>query len=595
MEFVVNCSERIGPLDHFWESTGFTPGGWLLDADMQAALAYVGSVPHGGITWVRIHYLLDLVEGRGFDTESPSYDWSRLDEGLDVLVRNGLRPLFELMGNPSEWFSDFTRDPEVRAWKRLVRELALHLEERYGPEEVRSWQFESWNEPDVGFGWDRWPENQQGHFNYYDACSEGLKEADPELRLGGPGTCGGLSDLLRGFLAHCDCGTNYFTGEEGVRLDFVSVHEKGVRSCEEDLNPRSLHICEREEAVVRYIREHHPRLADRPFMNNECDPQTGWGRIHTWRARPYYAAIAAKIIHQHQRRLIDRLGVDYGLLSNDNGFLGTWGNRTLLARFGDADGFELTRKPVLNLMALLALLGDERLEFAGTDPAGEVGLIAGARDGQQVALLLYNSRDRIMSSGSRDVRLRLEDIPFEAGLLARYRIDAEHADPYTVWEEAGAPGNPPEELIEELRLHHEPTLIAEPREVEVPDGALELAVALPLPSVELVLLSRRPETPPPPVEGLDALPCPGLRGEQRFLLSWDSVPSRFVRTYEVLGSSSPKGPWKRLNAADTICTAWLDPRPTTGERYCRVQAVDYWGRKGGASEVLRAPSKPGGE
>ncbi|MFN2109618.1 MAG: GH39 family glycosyl hydrolase, partial [Anaerolineae bacterium] len=99
MEITINCTQTSGPLDHFWRSTGFTPANSLLNADMQQAMAYVGAIPHSGITYVRIHYLLELVLAEGLGTDTPIYDWSRLDAALDVLVRNGLKPIFELMGN----------------------------------------------------------------------------------------------------------------------------------------------------------------------------------------------------------------------------------------------------------------------------------------------------------------------------------------------------------------------------------------------------------------------------------------------------------------------------------------------------------------
>ena len=61
--------------------------------------------------------------------------------------------------------------------------------------------------------------------------------------------------MFRRFLAHCDEGLNALTGERGVRLDFISVHEKGSREHEEDLTPRTLGIIERERPGGRL----HPR------------------------------------------------------------------------------------------------------------------------------------------------------------------------------------------------------------------------------------------------------------------------------------------------------------------------------------------------
>jgi hypothetical protein len=151
--------------------------------------------------------------------------------------------------------------------------------------------------------------------------------------------------MLKAFLAHCDSGTNYFTGAKGVRLDFVSVHEKGAGATPEDVDPDTLGLCRREEALVEYIRKNHPRLAQVPIMNNECDPIVGWAHAHTWHARPYYAAQVCRSLDLHLRRLVDGMGARYELLGNDHGFLGPWGNRTLVARFGDEQRAQLRPDP----------------------------------------------------------------------------------------------------------------------------------------------------------------------------------------------------------------------------------------------------------
>ncbi len=579
MRIRVDFAEAVAPLRHFWCSTGFTPARLLLDADMRQSLAWIGSLPHGAVAHVRIHYLLDLVEGAGLGTDRPSYDWSALDTGLDALRRNGLKPFFELMGNPSGWFSDFCDAAQLRAWQRLVHDLALHLQERYGAEEVRSWFFESWNEPDGRGWWPQFPDSVQAHLNYYDACSEGLREADPAVRFGGPGTCQTLSPLFKAFLAHCDA---------GARLDFISVHEKGARPCREDLNPNTRGIIEREQAAVDYIRSHHARLAALPLMNNECDPQVGWRDIHSWRARPYYAALVARVVHQHQALLVERHGVPYGLLSNDNGFVGTWGNRTLLARFGTeeelaAGRFELVKKPVLNAMALLAMLGDERCAAEGAeDPLAGVGALATRLGEEQVAVLVYHSRDRIMSSGCRRVELALEGLPFEEPMLVHYRIDEDGNDPFRVWEEMGAPPRPSAQQFAAMRAAQEPDVFDGPRPVAAPGGRLEMAFDLPLPSVGLLLLSARPAGPPERVEDLRAEAYAGLHGGQ-VMLTWRGPQSHVLRTYEVLHAPSADGPFCRLNEGHLLCRAFLHAGEEAGGCY-KVRAVDLWGRAGEESE-----------
>jgi L-iduronidase len=607
MQITVDCAIETGKLDHFWQSTGFTPASLLLNADMRQAMAYVGSVPHGGVTYVRIHYLLELVTAQGLGTESPQYDWSALDTALDVLVDNGLVPFFELMGNPSGYFTDYTDETQAWAWRRLVRDLAQHYVARYGLNEVRRWYFETWNEPDIGW----WRQSEEAFCAYYDACSAGLRDTDPELRMGGPGTCRGLSSMLTTFLAHCDGGTDCFTGEAPTPPAFVSVHEKGVHSSPEDLNPDSLSITEREAAIVAYIHENHPHLADVPFMNNECDPQVGWLNVHTWRARPYYAAIACKIVHQHLVRLVDELGVPYVLLSNDNGFLGTWGNRTLLARFGhiqelraqaehrtqpsdlqenpERRAFEMVKKPIYNAMVLLSLLGDTccAVEGAG-DGSGDIGAIATRRGEDQVAVLVYHSRDRIMSSGQAQVELGMEGLPFgptQEVMLAHYRIDEQHGDPFAVWEAQGAPRHPSDALYAEMRRHQELALLEEPHEVAIHDGKLELELELPLPAVSLILLSARPAEGPGAAQGLRSMPYEGLMERKEVLLRWQGLDSRTLCSYEVLYSPSAGGPFTRVNEADLLCTAYLHVSPP-GTGYYQVRAVDYWSRRGPTSPAI---------
>lgn len=68
-----------------------------------------------------------------------------------------------------------------------------------------------------------------GFLNYYDACSEGLRVASPALRLGGPGDSfhpPPASPLCWALLEHCHHGSNFFTGELGVRLDYIALHKK---------------------------------------------------------------------------------------------------------------------------------------------------------------------------------------------------------------------------------------------------------------------------------------------------------------------------------------------------------------------------------
>ncbi|PNI30771.1 IDUA isoform 6, partial [Pan troglodytes] len=189
--------------------------------------------------------------GRGL-----SYNFTHLDGYLDLLRENQLLPGFELMGSASGHFTDFEDKQQVFEWKDLVSSLARRYIGRYGLAHVSKWNFETWNEPDH-HDFDNVSMTMQGFLNYYDACSEGLRAASPALRLGGPGDSFHTpprSPLSWGLLRHCHDGTNFFTGEAGVRLDYISLHRKGARS--------SISILEQEKVVAQQIRQLFPKFAD---------------------------------------------------------------------------------------------------------------------------------------------------------------------------------------------------------------------------------------------------------------------------------------------------------------------------------------------
>ncbi len=591
MELTVDAATATGPLEHFWCSTGFTPASLLLDEDMRQQLAYLGSVPFGGVKYARIHFLLELVRGAGFYDERPDIDWSLLDAGLDALHAEGLKPFFELMGNPGGYFDNFEEDRQAQGWRRFIRELALHCIDRYGLDEVRSWYFETWNEPDHGW----WKQSDRAFHIYYDACSNGLRDADAKLRFGGPGTATHMSERLLSLLRHLDGGSDYFTGDR-PRVDFISVHEKGAESSLEEIDPDMRGVVEREVALVEHLRKNHPALADVPIMNNECDPQIGWSQTHSWRGRPYYAALIARTVNDHLRRMVDQLGVRYELLSNDNGFLGFWGQRTHLARYG-GDGprkygrFEQIKKPAHNIMTMLALLGDQRLAVRG-EPVlyADLGLLATRRGDEQVAILIYHGRDRIMSSGNQSIDLAIEGLPFDEAALMHYRIDEEHTNPYRLWTAgrrlwAQHVGHEHAELFAAMRNEQELALIDGPRPAQISGGRLTLNLDLPLPAVSLILLTKKPASPPGPVHGLRARRYNGLTGQTQLMLRWHDEGSRALHTYEVLRTEDPDVPPQRVNGPDILCTGYLHVGDDVRGIY-RIRAVDQWGRSGEPSEPV---------
>lgn len=130
---MLDASRVVGPLQHFWESTGFCPPDphqdfykFIFTNDELQNLAYISSVPQKGIKQVRIHWLLDLVFME-LEVDQVVYNFTYLDNAMHLLVGNALKPGFELMGNPSNLFSDFDDTTQIYAWRDLVASVGRHL------------------------------------------------------------------------------------------------------------------------------------------------------------------------------------------------------------------------------------------------------------------------------------------------------------------------------------------------------------------------------------------------------------------------------------------------------------------------------------
>jgi xylan 1,4-beta-xylosidase len=98
----------------------------------------------------------------------------------------------------------------------LVDAFVRHLLQRYGQQELRQWQFEVWNEPNLDGFWEH--ADQQAYFDLYTRSAKAIKAIDPHLRVGGPSTAGAA--WVPEFLAHAK-GT-------GTPVDFISTHAYGV-------------------------------------------------------------------------------------------------------------------------------------------------------------------------------------------------------------------------------------------------------------------------------------------------------------------------------------------------------------------------------
>ncbi|XP_071792677.1 alpha-L-iduronidase-like isoform X1 [Asterias amurensis] len=614
-EFVVKSDSKVADLKNFWASTGFCPplphqkaSSYFLNESEHQNLIFIGSVPNQGIQQVRVHWLLDLVKISENKSGAVTFNFDLLDQMIDRIWRNGLRPGFEIMGNPSDWFTDFEDVKQVYAWRDMITALAKRYIVKYGLDYVSEWNFETWNEPDHK-DFDNLNITLQGFLNYYDACSEGLKAASPKLRFGGPGAaCRSrkFSVVCWALLQHCENGTNFFTGEAGVRIDFISFHHKG--------EGHSMFILEQEIETIKNIQNLYPKLSNVPVFNDEADPLVGWSRPEEWRADATYAAVVVKIIAQHQNLLISQHpNVNYALLSNDNGFLNFNPNfftqRTLVARFQmnltHPPSIQTIKKPVLSVMGLLALLGDTQVdvllagEVSGNN--SDVGILASTHtpvntsgDSWQLSVIVYNSNDTSNETGSDHVIINVQGVPKiqqnQDMLYVVYLLNNTLGNPYHLWKDYNKPVFPTRKHFVEMRKNQEPVRITGPNSFTGPGKTFDFNLSKP--GVVLIHACAKPIAAPEKVNNLYLHNVT----EYDVLVRWEDVSSRCLLTYEVEYSTQQRGQYLRVNDIDLIFTTFLFSADAvshgalaniTTKGWYRVRAVDYWNRAGDYSTPVQ--------
>lgn len=197
-----------------------------LRADWQQQLAYVHK--QCGFKYIRMHGLLtdDMAVYTEDSKGNPVYSYMYIDALYDYLLSIGMKPFVELgfmpnalaSGNRSIfwWRGNVTPPKDYNKWEALIKNLVQHFTERYGADEVKTWYFEVWNEPNLKDGF--WTGTQEDYFKLYDYAVKGIKAVDKEYKVGGPGTAGAA--WVPEMIEHC--------AKNKIPIDFVSTHAYGV-------------------------------------------------------------------------------------------------------------------------------------------------------------------------------------------------------------------------------------------------------------------------------------------------------------------------------------------------------------------------------
>lgn len=529
----VSASQRIGEFKPIYRYFGYDEPNYTYmknGSKLIRELAQLSSAP----TYIRTHFMLASGDGtpnfkwgstNAYTEDAsgrPVYDWTIVDRILDTYLNANAKPFVEIGFMPEalsskaqpyvptwspgasfeKYYVGWSYPPkDYMKWGELVYQWVHHEVDKHGAEEVASWYWEVWNEPNISY----WHGSASDYDNLYDVTAAAVKRALPQAKVGGPASTGPASpaaaDFLRQFLEHCANAKNNVTGATGAPIDFISFHAKG-RPEVIDGHVRmgiskNLQDVDAGFAIVAAFQ----KFRNLPIVLSESDPE-GCGacsaRVYpqnAYRNGPLYPAYTASMFGNVLKLADQRKTNIEGMLTwafefEDQPYFD--GFRTLATNGVD--------KPVLNLFRMDGLMRGERVAVEssaamaadaimhnGIRDRPDISAIA-SRSGDIVSVLLWNYHDDDVPAASAATRLTITGLPNSARrvLVRHYRIDSEHSNSYSVWKQMGSPQSPTAEEYARLESAGQLELIESPHWVSTSAGQVELDFSLPRQAVSLV-------------------------------------------------------------------------------------------------------------
>lgn len=224
----VDFNKEKGRLNtSFKECVGAGRANEGLRADWQQQLAM--TMKECGFKYIRMHGLLtdDMAVYTEDRNGNPQYNYQYVDALYDYIISIGMKPFVELGFMPGAlasgsktifwWRGNVTPPRDYEKWEGLIRNLTQHFTERYGANEVKTWYFEVWNEPNLKDGF--WTGSQADYFKLYQYSAKAIKSVNQAYKVGGPATAGAA--WVPEMIAFCK--------NNSVPIDFISTHSYGVK------------------------------------------------------------------------------------------------------------------------------------------------------------------------------------------------------------------------------------------------------------------------------------------------------------------------------------------------------------------------------
>jgi xylan 1,4-beta-xylosidase len=530
----VQLGQVVGPMKPVWAWFGYDEPNYTYMKDGRKLLSEIAALSPVPV-YVRTHSLLVTGDGvaalkwgsTNVYTEDangqPVYDWRIIDSIFDTYINRGMKPLAQIgfmpqalsthpdpyrhYWKPGDPYTDIITGwayppKDYDKWRELAYQWARHSIERYGQQEVESWYWEVWNEPNGHY----WKGTREEFFKLYDYAADGIKKALPSARIGGiniAGTSGKTAtEWTTQFIEHCISGTNYATGKTGAPLDALLFHAKGSPKLVNGIVRMNMSPQLRDIAAGFRIAAAYPQTRQLPLIIGESDPEgcaacgMATNPENAYRNGTLYSSYTAASFAR-KYLLADQYAINFlGAVSWSFEFE----NQPWFYGFRDlaTNGVD---KPVLNVFRMFGMMRGDRVSVTANrmypletvldssirGQQTEIGALA-AKAAKSAAIMIWNYHDEDKKGAAEPVTLTIKDVPAKKVNMKTYLIDSDHSNSYEVWKKMGSPQQPTKTQISQLEKAGKLQCVQVVQK-NTTNGELKLSLGLQRQAVALITLN----------------------------------------------------------------------------------------------------------
>jgi xylan 1,4-beta-xylosidase len=456
-----------------------------------------------GFQYLRVHGLLQDELGVYQEDSSghPRYNWQYIDDVYDFLLASGMKPFVEIGFMPSKlasggakifwWNANVTPPNDYAKWDALVTALVSHWTSRYGEDEVKTWRFEVWNEPNYPGFWHPAKESDRRdeYFKLYEHTAEAVQGVSTNYMVGGPAGAGPVwtADLIE------------FCRQQHVPLDFISYHAYGLGGGPSGLDEygnNKLYLSGNIRSVVDIVN------SQRPIIEKSTQPTlpvyiTEWSASYSPRDPVHDSYFSAPFILEQLRHTESVGCMSYWTFTDvfeENGPP----PRPFHGGFGLIN-YQGIHKPAFWAYKFLSMLGDT--ELSNPDPSSYV--CTDAHGGTQVLLWDLTSptdgkisnQDYFFHSQPAHekgrVLVKLKSLSPGSYHLAVYQTGFGVNDPFSRYLEMGQPADLSREAVGELKKLSSGMPVSETTVTVADNGTFDTALPLRENDVYFLSLTRQ--------------------------------------------------------------------------------------------------------